>query len=205
MKNYFSTVSKLVAAAICALSLGSCSRAEYAMLPKGGSYHGVVRAATPVPAPVAVVAAPAPLVAAPVASETEQSADAIAARVQAPVQATDAPAERTTNEKAANATIATTGPAAGAAVAAKPTFVQRLALSKITHKMDKLARKAGTVRSHDNAASTARGGISGNLRTGLILLLIGILVGLIPNLGLVGTIIAIIGLVFIILWLLDQA
>ena len=115
-----------------------------------------------------------------------------------------APAERTTSKKAANATIATTGPAAGAATAAKPTLVQRLALSKITRKMDKLMRKAGTVRSHDNAASTAKGGISGNLRIGLILVLIGVLVGLIPNLGLVGTIIVIIGIVFIVLWLLDQ-
>lgn len=204
MKNHFSAVSKLVAAAICALSLGSCSRAEYAMLPKGASYHGVARAATPVPAPVTVVAAPAPVLAAPVAPETAPSAEAIAARVPAPVQGAAAPAEQTTSKKAANATIATTGQAAGVAAVTKPTLVQRLALSKITRKMDKLARKAGTVRSHDNAASTAKGGISGNLRTGLILLLIGILVGLIPNLGLVGTIIVIIGIVFIVLWLLDQ-
>ena len=78
-----------------------------------------------------------------------------------------------------------------------------MALSKVTRKMDKLMQKSGSVRQHDNTASTARGGISGNLRTGLILLLVGLLVGILVPI--VGTIIAIIGLVFIILWLLDQA
>ena len=173
MKNHFSTISKLVAAAVCALSLGSCSRAEYAMLPQGASYHGVARAATPVPAATAVAA---PTVAtAPAAAEAQVIAAAGAS---------------------ATATVA-------AAPAPKLSLVQRMALSKVTHKMDKLMQKSGSVRQHDNTASTTNtAAISGNLRIGIILLLVGLLVGLLN--GLIGTIIAIIGLIFIILWLLDQ-
>ena len=60
---------------------------------------------------------------------------------------------------------------------------------------------AGQVQQHD-AAAARDSGIIGNLRTGLILLLVGLLVGLLNTL--IGTIIAIIGLVFIVLWLLDE-
>ena len=192
MKNHFSTISKLVAAAVCALSLGSCSRAEYAMLPQGASYHGVARAATPVPAATAVAA---PTVAtAPAAAE----AQVVAAPAAAPVVAKTTPAARE---------IAAAGASATATVAAAPapklSLVQRMALSKVTHKMDKLMQKSGSVRQHDNTASTTNtAAISGNLRIGIILLLVGLLVGLLN--GLIGTIIAIIGLIFIILWLLDQ-
>ena len=192
MKNHFSTVSKFAAAAICALSLGSCSRAEYAMLPKGASYHGVARAATPVPAPAPVVAAPNP-----VAPTTAMPAEAVALSTSA---ATPVARERVSIEKAAKTAAAATTIAT--TTAAKPTLVQRLALNKVTRKMDKLMQKAGSVRSHDNTASTARGGISGNLRTGLILLLVGLLVGIFN--GLIGTIIALIGVIFIVLWLLDS-
>lgn len=95
-------------------------------------------------------------------------------------------------------------------VAATPAFklnvLQRVALNKMTRKVNKLMQNSGTVRQHDNTASTARGGISGNLRTGLILLLVGLLISIFGGIfGIIGAIIAVIGLVFIILWLLDQA
>ena len=197
MKNLSSPLAKLVALAACALTLGSCSRAEYAMLPKSASYHGVARVATPAPAtvapsettvnePVAVDQAAANQVAAPIATSASQPAPALAATKAAPAPATSTSVGSTT-------TAATPAP--------KLNVVQRLALNKVTRKVDKLMQKA-SARQHDNTASTARG-IDGNLRIGLILLLIGLLLGLIN--GLVGTIVAIIGLVFIVLWLLDQA
>lgn len=197
MKNHFSSVSKLVAVAMCALSLGSCSRSEYAMLPKGSSYHGVSRVAAPVPASAAPTTASAP------AETTVATAPAVEAPAQkvakAPAVAVQKPVTTQTPEatQAAAATVA-------AAPSAKPSLVQRIAMNKVARKMDKLMQKSGSVRQHDNTASTARGSISGNLRIGLILLLVGILIGLIPGLGLIGTIVAIIGIVFIVLWLLDQ-
>lgn len=203
MKNIFSPLSQLVAVAACALTLGSCNRAEYAMLPKGASYHGVTRVATPVPAtettssllpvaPQAVISAPS------VATQPTQT-PALAPKAEATAQTAAAPAQVEQTEKQA---IAAASVANTAVQASKLNVVQRLALNKVARKMDKLMQKAPTARQHDNTASTARGGIDGNLRIGLILLLVGLLLGLIN--GLIGTIVAIIGLIFIILWLLDQ-
>ncbi|GAB2692493.1 hypothetical protein GCM10011495_01630 [Hymenobacter frigidus] len=194
MKNLVSPFAKLIAVAACALTLGSCSRSEYAMLPKGGSYHGVTRVSTPVPATAETVAAPA---AAATAAETRPAAAPVVA--VAPV--TKAPAAAKTPAAVLES------PAAAATVAAAPApklnLVQRMALGKVTHKMEKMVQKSGSVRQHDNTASTSKtAAISGNLRIGIILLLVGLLVGLIN--GLIGGIIAIIGLIFIVLWLLDQ-
>jgi uncharacterized ferredoxin-like protein len=123
-----------------------------------------------------VATAPAPRVAsAPVAAP------------QAPTQA--APAAAAT----ADATVATTAPKS-------LSLVQRIALAKVTKKLNKLADKSSQFKQGDNTAHTAR--ISGNLRTGLILLLIGLIVGIFS--GLIGTIIALIGVIFIVLWLLDE-
>ena len=194
MKNLVSPFAKLIAVAACALTLGSCSRSEYAMLPKGGSYHGVTRVSTPVPATAETVAAPA---AAATAAETRPAAAPVVA--VAPV--TKAPAAAKTPAAVLES------PAAAATVAAAPApklnLVQRMALGKVTHKIEKMVQKSGSVRQHDNTASTSKtAAISGNLRIGIILLLVGLLVGLIN--GLIGGIIAIIGLIFIVLWLLDQ-
>jgi hypothetical protein len=79
-------------------------------------------------------------------------------------------------------------------------LVQRMALAKVTKKLNKLADKSSQFKQGDNTANTAR--ISGNLRTGLILLLIGLIVGIFS--GLIGTIIALIGVIFLVLWLLDE-
>ena len=201
MKNIFPPFAKLIAVAACALTLGSCSRAEYAMLPKGGSYHGVTRVAAPVPtAPIASSAPVADAVVAPaMAPETTVAhATPAATKLVAKVAQPAAPAAAASALGTA-ATVAT-------AQAPKLNALQRVALSKVTRKVDKLMQKSGTARQHDNTASTARGGISGNLRTGLILLLVGLLVSIFGGIfGLIGAIIAVIGLVFIILWLLDQA
>ncbi|GAC1369828.1 MAG: hypothetical protein NVSMB30_07990 [Hymenobacter sp.] len=199
MKNIFSPFTKLVAVASCALALGSCSRSEYAMLPKGGSYHGVARASAPVPTTPAAGSTEAPATeagsAVAVAPEATTAPTAVAVAPTAKLAATAKqvviPAEISTSATAA----------AVAAPTHKLNVIQRLALNNVTRKVDKLMQKA-TARQHDNTASTARGSISGNLRIGLILLLVGLLVGLLN--GLIGTIIAIVGLIFIVLWLLDQ-
>jgi len=203
MKNQFSVIAKLVAVAACTLTLGSCNRAEYVMLPKGASYHGVSRAATPVPAsPATTINTEAAETPTPVASESVVAAEPVASpqSVSAPEKAQSKAAAVKPNE-AATAPASAAASATTTAPAPKLNALQRLALNKMTRKLDKAMHKA-TARQHDNTASTARGGIDGNLRIGLILVLIGVLIGLIN--GLIGTIIAIIGIVFIVLWLLDQ-
>lgn len=196
MKNFSPPFAKLIALAACALTLGSCSRSEYAMLPKGSSYHGVARAATPVPAAApetAVVPAAKPIVATALPAVAKTTPAVVAAP----------PVTKTASSVAvASSVTAQSSTTIAAAPAPKLNLVQRLALAKVTRKIDKLMQKSGSIRQHDNTASTAKGGISGNLRIGIILLLIGLLVSLLN--GLIGTIIAIIGLIFIILWLLDQ-
>ncbi|MBF9238210.1 hypothetical protein I2I05_12470 [Hymenobacter sp. BT683] len=206
MQNTFSPFAKLIAIAACALTLGSCSRADYAMLPKGGSYHGVTRVATPVPTKsesAAVVASPEALV-------TQEVAVAPA---PAAVAATEAKPKAVTETAmaAAPAVASTVGSASTVATPApKSTLAQRIALNKVTRKVDKLIQKSGSMRKYENTASTSEAAaISGNLRTGLIFLLVGLLVSLFSGIsgifGIIGAIFAIIGLVFIILWLLDQA
>ena len=205
MKNLVSPFAKLIAVAACALTLGSCSRSEYAMLPKGGSYHGVTRVSTPVPATAETVAAPA---AAPAIATTAAEIQPTAAPVVAVAPVTKAPAAAKTPAAVLES------PAAAATVAATPApklnLVQRIALSKVTRKMEKMVQKSGSVRQHNNTASTSKtAAISGNLRTGLILLLVGLLISLFAGIngifGIIGAIVAVIGLIFIILWLLDQA
>jgi hypothetical protein len=87
-----------------------------------------------------------------------------------------------------------------AAAPQKLNLVQRMALAKVTKKLNKLADKSSQFKQGDNTAHTAR--INGNLRTGIILLLVGLIVGIFS--GLIGTIIALIGVIFLVLWLLDE-
>lgn len=202
MQNLTSTLCRLVVVLTGALALSSCSRAEYAFLPKSASYLGTATAASRAHA---IVAAPAiPTVVASSASEV--------AVVEAPV--TGAPTQEVTTSAtavpsakavaleaksiaAASVAVTTATPVA----TAKPNLVQRLALNKVMRKLDKQTQKI-MARRGDNTSSTARGSISGNLRIGIILLLIGLLVSFLN--GFIGGIIAVIGLIFVVLWLLDQ-
>lgn len=208
MQSVFSLVHRAALVVAGALALGACSRAEYAMLPKSPAYLGTKNvavaprpAAQPAPAtvaaatePAAPVAAPAPAAVAnvvprraPVAKTTPTVAAApVVATPVAPAPVVAAPAAATTSE--------------AAPAAPKLNLVQRLALKKISKKLEKLAANSPQLKQRDAAASTSR--INGNLRTGIILLIIGLLVGLLN--GLIGTIIAIIGLIFVVLWLLDE-
>jgi hypothetical protein len=207
MKNLTLSLGRVAVVLAGALSLGACSRSEYAFLPHSASYLG----STPVARQRAVAAPAATTQAAPAiaatgsAVVTAPAAPSVApeALAAAPVAATPAPA---TTAPVAAATVATpeasvaVAPAAKPAAAPKLNLAQRLAMHKLTKKLDKLTSQAPQFKKKDATASTAR--ISGNLRTGIILLLVGLIVGLFS--GFIGTIIALIGVVFLVLWLLDE-
>jgi hypothetical protein len=209
MKNLTLSLGRVAVVLAGALSLGACSRSEYAFLPHSASYLG----STPV-ARQRAVAAPAttaqvaPAIAATSSAVvTAPATPSVAPEVvaAAPVAATPAPASMAPASVAA-ATVATpeasvaVAPTAKPAAAPKLNLAQRLAMHKLTKKLDKLTSQAPQFKKKDATASTAR--ISGNLRTGIILLLIGLIVGLFS--GFIGTIIALIGVVFLVLWLLDE-
>jgi hypothetical protein len=209
MKNLTLSLGRVAVVLAGALSLGACSRSEYAFLPHSASYLG----STPV-ARQRAVAAPAtttqvaPAIAATgSAVVTAPATPSVAPEVvaAAPVAATPAPAS-TAPASVAAATVATPEASVAVAPTAKPVaapklnLAQRLAMHKLTKKLDKLTSQAPQFKKKDATASTAR--ISGNLRTGIILLLIGLIVGLFS--GFIGTIIALIGVVFLVLWLLDE-
>jgi hypothetical protein len=200
MRNLTSTLGRFAVVLSGALALGSCSRSNYAFLPKADSYLGTTTAApkarhtAPVAVPPAPVVATAPVTEAPT---TIAAAPAVAApkTVEAPAKVAVAPATEAAAvaEAPAAATVATQAPQ-------KLNLLQRMALAKVTKKLNKLADKSSQFKQGDNTAHTAR--ISGNLRTGLVLLLIGLIVGIFS--GLIGTIIALIGVIFLVLWLLDE-
>ncbi|OUJ75568.1 hypothetical protein [Hymenobacter crusticola] len=195
----------MTSAVLFAASLTSCNRAEYAMLPKTSSYHGTATTRAVAVAPVAPEAvAPAIIEAAPVAAPvTEASSAQVAPVVAAQPASTTASAQ----------VVAPSTPAVAVAKAevAKPTktaklnLVQKAMVQKVMKKADKLASKM-QIKQKSETADAKR--LSGNLRTGIILLLIGLLVSILGGIswifGLLGGIIAIIGVVLIILGLLDE-
>jgi|GEM_PF-884025 len=213
MKNILSPLYSLVAGALCTLALGSCSRAEYAMLPPSSSYLGTTRAVATAPARAAqrstvALETTAPKVASEAVAEPETPVEA---RTPAtPVAKTSTASSATDEAEPANeaAAAAVAAPVAAATVAqhsVKMTRVQKFAASKALRTLNK-AMGVTQFKEKLDVAKTQK--ISGNLRTGIILLLIALIVSLFSRVnsifGLIGTIIAIIGLIFIVLWLLDN-
>jgi hypothetical protein len=205
MHNLTSTLGRLAVVLTGALTLGSCSRADYAFLPKSASYLGTATAApkahrqlAPAEVAQAPVATPAQAAPAPVTEAPAVAPEIVVATTPAP-RATAAPVAAAPAQAApaaepvADATVATAAPQ-------KLNLVQRMALAKVTKKLNKLAAKQSQFKQGDNTAHTTR--INGNLRTGIILLLVGLIVGIFS--GLIGTIIALIGVIFLVLWLLDE-
>ena len=198
MRNASSLLNRAVLAVASVVALGACNRAEYAVLPKSPAYLGsqpVAVAPRPVAHPEATAATPvtpvAPVPAAPAAVVLPSHVAAAVPEARTTPLASTSPAAGAATSVAPAATVAPTAPTLN--------LVQRLALKKINKKLDKLASQAPQLKKKDATASTSR--IDGNLRTGIILIVVGLLVGLLN--GVIGTIIAIIGLVFIVLWLLD--
>lgn len=186
MKHVSGILQKVTAVVAVVAALSSCNRAEYAALPQTSSYHGtqyVAAKPTQVPVAPAAVEATAPTPAAieaPVAPET--------AVATAPVAA-----------KAAPAVAATTAPR-------KLNLAQRLVVNKVAKKAGKLASKMQLKQHSETAKTTA---IEGKLRQGLLLLLAGVVLSLLAglvNIGfiyVIGGIVALVGLIFILLYLLD--
>jgi hypothetical protein len=213
MQNLTSTLSRFAVIVAGALALGSCSRSNYAFLPKADSYLGTTKAASKVrpvatptaatavevaAAPVATSAQPAPVASPAIAPEVTVATPAVAPQA---VAAVPAPAPVAAPVAAAPAAELASAPAA----APKLNLLQRLAVSKVMRKLDKQTQKL-SARKGDNTASTARGGIDGKLRYaiifGAISLIFFVLGGSVGNL--IGTILLIIALLFLLFWLLDN-
>ena len=220
MQSVFSLVNRAVLVVAGALALGACSRAEYAVLPKSPAYLGTKsvavapRAATqPTTAAatasesIAPVATPAPAAVANVAPRRVAVAKAAPAVTPAPAVAAApvaAPAPALAATPAAPVAASTSE---AAPVAPKLNLVQRLALKKISKKLEKIAANSPQLKQRDAAASTSR--VSGNLRSALIFGVVGLLLTLLGGVAgifyLLGVILIIIGLVFLLLWVLDEA
>lgn len=204
MKNFSSSITRLVAVAACALTLGSCNRAEYAMLPKGSSYLGSTRVATPVPAaPAKEVAATEPTVAEALPATAALPAPVVAA---APAAAPAAPAA----QPQVAATPAPT-PAAAATVAAAPApklnLGQRMALSKVARQLNKLAQKPGMMQQHDNTAATKK--LDTRLRQAILFWVLGVILEIVGAftsgfIYVAGAVLIVIGTVFFIIWLVEK-
>jgi hypothetical protein len=198
MKNLSLSLGRLSLVLVTAFSLGACGRSDYA---------AVSQAATQ-PAST-TIAQNTPYV--PVAGDASATVVAAAPAAPVAVQPAPVPAEATPAATVATApAVAPTpvaAPVAKAATAPKPNLVQRLALRKITKKLDKLTAQVPQLKKQD--ASAARGGIDGNLRSAILFGLVGLILTLFGGVSgvfyVVGTILLIIGLVFLVLWLLDQA
>ena len=191
MRNLSALLSRAALTITAALALGACGRAEYAMLPRSASYLGT----TPV--------ASAPRHAAPVVAVVPPQQ--VAPEAAAPVAPVAASAPVSVVQAAPVAPVTAAAPVATAP--AKLSVVQRLALHKISKKLDKLAAKAPQLRQRSAAAGTTA--LDGNLRTGILFLLVGLIISLLGGISgvftVVGLILAVIGLIFLVLWLLDQA
>ena len=195
MKNLTLSLSRFALVVASALSLGACNRAEYpgvSSATRSNSSTVASQLATPY---VPVAAEESAVVSAP-ALTTPSVAAVLPATQSAPAVVAKAPA----------ATLAA-APVARPAATPKLNLVQRLALHKVTKKLDKLTAQLPQLKKQD--ARAARGGLDGNLRSALLFGLVGLILLLFSGVSnifaVVGTILLIIGLVFLVLWLLDQA
>lgn len=194
MKHLFNTLSKLAAVAAVGLSISSCNRAEYAMLPKTTPYHATYGNVVKVE-PAAPAAQNAAVVEAPATPQVEKSV-----AVEAPAPAATAKVVTAPAAPARVARVATPKTAAG-----KTSMPQRALLAKVNKKIDKLASKAQTMKSKEAASHEEANALSRNIKVGIILILIGLLLGIFGGvIGVVGGIIALVGVVLIILGLLDE-
>ena len=169
MKNAY---RHLAALSLAALSLSSCSRANYSFNSAVPAYLGTTPTATAprahaATAPLAAATPVAPAPAAPVAQAEQPAASRPAA-----LATTSAPAAAPTQVAPAainTSTIAT-------ARAAKPNLVQRIAMHKVLKRLTKMeARQQNTAgTTHTAAKASAYLGLAA---VGLALLIIGLIVG----------------------------
>jgi hypothetical protein len=202
MKQLSGLWHKLTVVVAVTAALSSCNRAEYAMLPKTTSYHGTAQRTVTV-APTTEVTAPTEATYVAVAPASTPAEVAIARPAEA------APVAVAASEAPAKAVVAApTAKPAKATVAPKLNVMQKALVQKVIAKADKLADKATFKQRTETASVEDTSAINRNIRSGIILLLVGLLVSLFSGIssifGVVGGIIAIIGIVLIILGLLDS-
>ena len=178
MKNTFPPFARLIALVACVVSLGSCSRSDYAMLPKGASYAGNSHVSTP------VSAAPAP-------AAVANTAPAVA---QAPVAAPAAVAKAQPAATAQPAAIAT-------AKAPRLNLVQRLTVKALVNKAKKSTSHANTASTQKIEGNLRTAILLGAI--GLVTEILGIAVGS-SIIYLIGAILLVVAAVFFILWLVDK-
>lgn len=195
MKNLSLPLGRFAVVLAGALSLGACNRAPYTTLPSSTANLGSTPIARQQPAGNQAAASASAVVTAPAAPTPPPAPKAAEALPAAPVVAA-APA--------ASAPVAL-APVAQPAPTPKLNLVQRLALRKLTKKLDKLASQAPQFKKHDATAKTAR--IEGNLRSAILFGLISLIFFIIGGgfFNTLGAILFIIGIVFLVLWVLDQA
>lgn len=196
MKNSTLSLGRLALVLAGALSLGACNRADYSGVSQSAAHLSSTPVASQPATPYVPVAA-------------EESAVVSAPALATPSVAATEPAAQPAPPVPAMAPVAPLAAASVAKPAAAPklNLVQRLALRKVTKKLDKLTAQLPQLKKQD--ASAARGGLDGNLRSALLFGLVGLILLLFSGVSsvftVVGTILLIIGLVFLVLWLLDQA
>ncbi len=190
MKN---TYLSLVALAMAAASLSSCSRTNYAFNPHAPAYLGTTQARTVAKAPV--VAAPA------VAPEVTVVAPAAASApgAVAPVAATAPAAAHPVAVQAAPAPAAPVAAvpvlAAATTPTAKPNLMQRLMLKKVLKRLTKTEARQNTAGTTQTAAKASL--YLGVAAIGLVLLIIGLIAGS-GFLDTVGGILIVVGLIIFI-------
>lgn len=205
MKHLSGLWHKLTVVVAVTAALSSCNRAEYAMLPKTTSYHGTANRAVTV-APTTKITAPVTTqVAAPeaVAAPTEAPVTAAPEKTEAVAAVSQAPVVKETN-------VPTSVAKNKSVKVAKPTLLQRVAISKMAKQVDKVANKT-LFNKHREAAKVSR--LEGKLRQALILGILGLLLEVLGaaiggTIGgvfyLIGAILIIIAIVLLVLYLLDE-
>ncbi|TVT41922.1 hypothetical protein FNT36_10915 [Hymenobacter setariae] len=185
MKKAYSHLAILV---LAAASFSSCSRANYASMTPPAAPVTTSIAQVPTTDMSAEVVATKPQ---PAASPEVTPAPAVAV---APVATPAAPSRAAAPVAKAQSSVAVAE--TPAVKATKPTLVQRLALNKITKQLNKIEK-----RQQNTASVTQTAASSGSLTillVGLVALLVGIIIGS-GFLTTVGSIVAVVGLVLLLL------
>ncbi|WP_210486270.1 hypothetical protein [Rufibacter aurantiacus] len=195
-----SLLSLLVCGVASQFMIGCSSGQYYDFSAPATTYHKA--------APASATAAPAEIVAPAQEAVIAQAEPTEATAPIAPVNAKTAPAlEANAAKPVASREVARTAPLTSAAVAsaleANP-HVKSLANDLASAKTKKDVKMATKKIMREAKAVKKANAINQYIKIGLILLVAGALLSIIPGLGLVGALAAIVGLVFILLGLLEM-